>query len=144
MLTSIKKIYSKFSNDYLCSISLLFARLAIAYGFYGAAMKKWSNIDIVAFWFGSIGIPMPLFNAYMAATIEIVGVILLTIGLFTRLIAIPLIIVMLVAIFTVHLSNGFDSGNNGFEIPLYYSLFLMIFVSHGSGHFSLDYLIFKK
>ena len=143
---SIKKIYSQFSNisSYLNSLSLLFARLAIAYGFYEPAMRKWSDIDGVASWFGNIGIPMPLLNAYMSATTEILGVILLTIGLFTRLIAIPLIVIMIVAIFAVHLPSGFDSGNNGFEIPLYYGLFLMIFLSHGGGKFSLDYLIFKK
>jgi putative oxidoreductase len=50
---------------------------------------------------------------------------------------------MIVAIFTVHLPNGFNAGNNGFEIPLYYMLFLFIFLSHGAGKFSLDNLIFK-
>jgi len=51
---------------------------------------------------------------------------------------------MIVAIFTVHISNGFSAGVNGFEIPLYYLLFLGIFLSHGAGKFSIDHLIFKK
>ena len=33
-----------------------------------------------------------------------------------------LMIVMLVAIFTVHIGNGFAAGDNGFEIPFYYLL----------------------
>ena len=124
------------------NIALLLARLTIAYGFYEPAMKKWSDISSVADWFGSLGIPFPLLNAYMAAATELLGVVLLTLGLFTRLISIPLIIVMIVAITTVHLAHGFSAGDNGFEIPLYYMLFLAIFASFGAGKFSLDHLLF--
>ena len=126
------------------SLALLLARVAVAYGFYDPAMQKWSDIDSVATWFGSIGIPLPTLNAYMAATTEIVGVVLLTLGLFTRLISIPLMVVMVVAIVTVHLVNGFSAGDNGFEIPLYYMLFLGIFASFGAGKFSLDHLLFGE
>ena len=126
------------------SSALLLARVAVAYGFYDPAMQKWSDIDSVATWFGSIGIPLPTLNAYMAATTEIVGVVLLTLGLFTRLISIPLMVVMVVAIVTVHLVNGFSAGDNGFEIPLYYMLFLGIFASFGAGKFSLDHLLFGE
>ena len=124
------------------SISLLFARLTIAYGFYEPAMQKWSDIASVSTWFDSIGIPFPTLNAYLTASTEILGVVLLTLGLFTRLISIPLSIIMIVAIITVHLSNGFAAGDNGFEIPLYYMLFLALFASLGAGRFSLDYLLF--
>jgi len=105
-------------------------------------MNKWSGIEDVGTWFASMGIPFPLFNAYMAASTEILGVVLLTLGLFTRVISLPLIIVMIVAIVTVHLGNGFSAGDNGFEIPLYYMIFLFIFVSNGAGKFSLDRLLF--
>jgi putative oxidoreductase len=126
------------------SLSLLLARLAVAYGFYEPAVKKWQDIDGIATWFGSMGIPFPTLNAYMAATTELLGVVLLTLGLFTRLISVPLMVVMVVAIVTVHLAHGFSSGNNGFEIPLYYMLFLFIFTAHGAGKYSLDHLIFGK
>jgi len=126
------------------SLSLFFARITIAYGFYEPAMQKWSDIGSVAEWFASIGIPFPTLNAYMAAGTEILGVILLTLGLFTRLISIPLIVVMIVAIATVHLSHGFSAGDNGFEIPLYYMLFLALFASLGAGKLSLDYLLFGE
>lgn len=139
-----KELYIKLSTlmDMLKPLSLLFARLIVAYGFYTPAMNKWGNIEGVAQWFGEIGIPFPLINTYMAATTEILGVVLLTLGLFTRLISLPMIVVMIVAIVTVHLPNGFSAGENGFEIPLYYMLFLFIFVTNGAGRFSLDRLIF--
>lgn len=126
------------------SISLLLARFTIAYGFYEPAMRKWADITSIATWFGSLGIPFPTLNAYLAATTELLGVVLLTLGLFTRLISIPLIIVMIVAITTVHLAHGFSAGDNGFEIPLYYMLFLLLFASFGAGKFSLDHLIFGE
>ena len=137
----------KFMKDILVnfqSFSLLLARLAVAYGFYEPAIKKWQDIDSIAAWFGSMGIPFPTLNAYMAATTEALGVVLLTLGLFTRLISVPLMIVMLVAITTVHLAHGFSAGDNGFEIPLYYMLFLFIFASHGAGKYSLDQYLFGK
>ena len=126
------------------SLSLLLARLAVAYGFYDPAMQKWSDIGSVATWFESMGIPFPTLNAYMAASTEIVGVVLLTLGLFTRLISLPLMVIMVVAITTVHLSHGFSAGDNGFEIPLYYMLFLALFASFGAGKFSLDHLLFGE
>ncbi|MEA1914949.1 MAG: DoxX family protein, partial [Campylobacterota bacterium] len=94
-----KQIYTQFSylSNYLQPLSLLFARLAIAYGFYEPAMMKWKDISSVASWFDSMGIPLPLLNAYMAATTELLGVVLLTLGLMTRAISVPLIVVMIVA-----------------------------------------------
>lgn len=126
------------------SVSLLLARLTVAYGFYEPAMQKWSDISSVATWFGTLGIPFPTLNAYLAASTELLGVVLLTLGLFTRLISIPLMVVMVVAITTVHLSHGFSAGNNGFEIPLYYLLFLALFASLGAGKLSFDHLLFGE
>jgi len=139
-----KEYYVKFTDivSSVKSFSLLIARLIIGYGFYEPAMNKWADISSVAGWFDSMGIPFPTLNAYMAATTEIVGVVLLVLGLFTRLISVPLVVIMIVAITTVHLANGFSAGNNGFEIPLYYMIFLLIFIGSGAGKFSLDRLVF--
>jgi putative oxidoreductase len=126
------------------SLSLFLARITVAYGFYEPAMKKWSDIDSVASWFGSMGIPFPTLNAYLDASTEILGVVFLTLGLFTRIISVPLMIVMLIAIVTVHFSQGFAAGDNGFEIPLYYMLFLALFASFGAGKISLDHLLFGE
>ena len=140
------QFYQEFSrlSEYTHSIALLLARFAVAYGFYEPAMMKWNDIGSVAVWFGSMVIPFPTLNAYMAASMETVGVVLLILGLFTRFISIPLMIIMLVAIVTVHLGNGFSAEANGFEIPLYYLLFLLMFFSQGGGRFSLDHLLFDK
>ena len=139
IITACEALFEKFQD-----IGLFFARLLVAYGFLDPALNKWNNIEGVAGWFGSIGIPFPLLNTYLAATTEIVGVVLLALGLLTRYISIPLIIVMIIAIVTVHLPHGFAAGDNGFEIPLYYIGFLLLFIGHGAGKFSIDNFIFKK
>lgn len=126
------------------SALLFLIRLVLAYGFYGPAVLKWKDTKSVADWFGSIGIPIPIFSAYLAAYTEVMGVLLLILGLATRFIAIPLIFTMLVAILTVHLANGFEASQNGFEIPLYYIILLTTLIIFGPGKWSIDQLILRK
>ncbi len=91
-----------------------------------------------------MNMPLPALNAYLATATESAGVILLVLGLGTRIIAIPLIVTMIVAIITVHLGHGFEAGNNGFEIPLYYIIMLFTLIVYGSGKYSADYFLNKK
>ena len=143
---SLKTTYYNFVKKLqgLKDLPLLFMRLILAIGFYGPAMMKLKNIGNIAEWFGSIGIPMPTLNAYLATGTETLGFVLLFLGLGTRIIAIPLIITMIVAIVTVHLGHGFEAGNNGFEIPVYYMIMLFTLVVYGSGKISIDHLLSKK
>ncbi len=143
------KIIKKYHNiterlSGLSDIPLLLFRLILAYGFYMPAMMKWGNINSIADWFGSMGIPMPTLNAYLAATTEMAGVILLPLGLATRIISIPLMFTMVVAIVTVHMGNGYEAGNNGFEIPLYYIMMFFALLVNGAGKFSADHLIYGR
>lgn len=142
----MKNLYINFKEmlEKLDSISLLLLRVALAYGFWGPAMMKWGNMSGIAEWFASMGYPLPTLNAYLAGTTELAGAVLLLLGLGTRVIAIPLMFVMMVAIFTVHIGNGFEAGNNGFEIPLYYFLMLFVLLAYGGGKFSLDHLLAGK
>lgn len=142
MKTLIEKLRLVASK--LDSIILLLLRLTLAYGFYTPARMKWNDINAIAGWFESMTYPLPTLNAYLAGITEAAGVLLLLLGLGTRLISIPLMFVMLIAIFTVHLGNGFEAGDNGFEIPLYYLLMLFSLFVFGSGKFSIDYFISKK
>ncbi|GAB4311723.1 MAG: hypothetical protein Kow00127_01830 [Bacteroidales bacterium] len=128
----------------LGDIPLFLMRIVLAYGFYMPATMKWSNIGSIIEWFDNMGIPLPGLNAYLAATTEMAGVILLPLGLATRFISIPLMFTMVVAIVTVHWGNGFNAGDNGFEIPLYYMLMLLMLFVKGAGRFSLDQLLSKK
>ena len=144
-MNKLLKIYSSITGklEVGFDVTLLLFRIVLAYGFHSTSSMKWQNISGIAEWFGSLGIPMPTLNAYIAASTESAGVVLLTLGLATRLISIPLIIVMIVAIVTVHWANGFEAGNNGYEIPLYYLLMLLMLLVKGGGRISLDN-VFKR
>lgn len=117
----MKNLYLKFTEyvSYLVDLPLLLVRILLAYAFFGPAKAKWSNMSDIISWFEYLNIPLPKFNAYLSATTEMTGVFLLLLGLGTRLISIPLIIVLLVAIFTVHIGNGWlaiaDSSAPGVE-----------------------------
>ena len=143
---NLKQKYNNFVHflQNLKDLPLLLMRIVLAIGFYGPAMMKLKNFNNIVEWFGSIGIPMPTLNAYLATGTETLGFVLLFLGLGTRIIAIPLIITMIVAIVTVHLGHGFEAGNNGFEIPLYYMIMLFTLMVYGSGKFSVDHLLSKK
>lgn len=165
----LKKMYAEFSrlSEYTQSLGLLGLRFILAYTFFQPAMVKWSDMSSVISWFEYMGMPFPTLNAYMAASTEITGVVLLTLGLFTRFISIPLMVIMFVAIATVHGTNGFafvQEGTevvnayvngelvegtmiklqNGYELVLYYILMLFVLLGQGGGKFSLDRLIFGE
>ncbi len=78
----------------------LLARLALGWVFAQSGWGKFQNLPRVVEFFQGIGIPNPEFMARFVAGFELVCGALLMIGLFTRFAAIPLIIIMIVAIRT--------------------------------------------
>ncbi|HKC69598.1 MAG TPA: DoxX family protein [Bacteroidia bacterium] len=143
---SLKTIYLGYATkvEKLKDVPPLLFRLILAYGFYKPAMAKLDDVHAIGDWFAGMGLPAPYFQAYLATATECLGIILLTFGLGVRIISVPLIITMLVAIKTVHWENGFDAGQNGFEIPLYYILMLISLICTGAGKISVDYLLSRK
>lgn len=129
--------------SYPKNLVFLILRLVLAYGFSMPALLKVNYLKETTIWFESISIPFPTIVTYLVSGIESVGIVLLIFGLFTRYISILLSCVMVGAIFFVHLPNGFSAAENGFEIPLYYLLFLLLFATYGAGKYSLDRLLFK-
>jgi len=129
--------------SYPRNLILLLLRLLLAYGFSTPALLKVNYLKETMTWFENISIPFPILSTYLVSGIESVGIVLLVLGLFTRFISLLLSCVMIGAIYFVHLPNGFSAANNGFEITLYYLLFLLFFASYGAGKYSLDRFIFK-
>jgi putative oxidoreductase len=99
----------------------------------------------------AIGIPLADVVGWATIAIEIVGGLLILFGVFVRLAAVPMMIVLLAAIFTVHLPNGFSSiklmsydasgahfGQPGYETDLLYMAGLLALCIGGAGPLSLD------
>jgi len=101
------------------------------------------GIGGVAQGFGKMGLPFPEVNAYLAASAEFLGGILLLIGLFTRYAAIPIAFTMVVAFLSVHMKGGFFLPS-GFEyvFALFAASIALLF--HGSGPLALDNVLFHR
>lgn len=94
----------------LDGVPALLLRLILAPVMLQAGYNKLAHFDDTAAWFGNpdwgLGLPFPELMTALAGGTELIGGALLLIGLATRLVSIPLMFTMLVAIFAVHWDNG--------------------------------------
>jgi len=93
--------------DFLAPLLL---RLYLIPIFWMAGTKKFAAFDDTVAWFGNpdwgLGLPFPALMVTLAAGAEVLGAILLAIGLAVRWISIPLMVTMVVAAVTTHWHNG--------------------------------------
>lgn len=123
-------------------ILLLAMRLYWGFSFFQAGWGKLQNITAVSGYFNSLHIPMPLLNAYVASSIECFGGLLLLIGFASRLVSIPLAVVMIVALSTASVGATKmiweDPANFIAQLPFTYLLTCLFVFSVGPGMFSVD------
>jgi putative oxidoreductase len=88
---------------------------------------------------GPSGGSVPLISQMgLAGVLECGGGILLVLGLFTRPVAVVLLLEMLYALLTVHLPKGGAPIQNGGELALLYGLVFAFLAGNGAGPASLD------
>jgi putative oxidoreductase len=105
----------------------------------------------------AIGVPEPYLMAWITILVELLGGISIMLGAFVTLASIPMAAVLLVAMFTVHLPNGFSSiklqavtatgahfGQPGYECDLLYLACLVALVLAGPGAWSVDGLLRRR
>ncbi len=95
-------------------------------------------------WMTSIGLEPGYLMALLAGSAEFFGGIALIVGLLTRPAAIVSAFTMLVAMLSVHWSNGFFLSNGGIEFSLALMTASITVALQGAGKLSLDHLILKK
>ncbi len=131
------------------SYTPLLIRLMVGVVFLSEGFQKFLYPDQLGVGrFIKIGLPFPEFFGYFVPSFEIVCGILILIGLFTRLAAIPLIIIILVAIIStkipILLNEGFwkmaHEARTDWSMLLG-SIFLLIV---GAGKISIDAFILKN
>ncbi|MCA1903762.1 MAG: DoxX family protein [Cyanobacteria bacterium KgW148] len=88
-----------------------------------------------------IGLPFPIFFAYVAAATETIGAPLVMIGLGTRLAALGLASTMFVAMYHHILVGGFSIPY--LELSMVYAASFLFLAVIGAGQFSVDALIAK-
>jgi putative oxidoreductase len=129
------------------AVGLLIARLIVGLGFASHGAQK------IFGWFGGYGIkgtgqffeglgfrPGALF-ALGAGLGELGGGLLTALGFLGAVGPALMIMVMLVAIFTVHVKNGFAVAKNGWEFPAIYGSAALAFAFGGFGAYSIDHAI---
>src|SRR5688500_3615100 len=79
--------------------------------------------------------------ATLAGAGEVTSGVLLAAGLLGPLGPALMILVMLVAAFTVHIRNGFFATKNGVEMPLLYAMGAFVLAFAGPGAYSLDSML---
>jgi len=119
----------------------LLIRVFVGYFFMETGWAKLHNLDGFARRFAGWGIPWPHFNAALSAYTEFIGGLLTIFGIGTRLVSIPMIINMLVAILKVNLMSV-STVDDFVELdePLYALTYLWLLISV-PGWMSVDYLI---
>ncbi len=116
---------------------LLRTMLAVVFLFHGSQKLLGAfgghGLEATAQWMGSIGIPLPMLSATLAALSETLGGIALLTGLYFRPVLIPLVFTMLVAAFVGHGDKGFAAQQGGMEYPLTLMVAVLALVLTGPG-----------
>ncbi|OJX33392.1 MAG: DoxD-like family protein [Burkholderiales bacterium 68-12] len=88
--------------------------------------------------FGSVGLNPGYLMALLAGTAEFLGGLALILGLLVRPAAAALAFAMLIAIFAVHIGNGFFMDKGGYEYALALFAASLSLLFSGGGRFSVD------
>ena len=127
-------------------------RLIVGYGFIQHGFAKLSRgPDAFAVVLHAIGVLGPHLMAWLTTLIEIFGGLAVLLGTLIPFASLPMAVVLLVAMFTVHLPYGFSSiklmsvtagraqfGPPGYECDLLYLACLAALVIGGSGPMAID------
>ncbi|ADO46344.1 DoxX family protein [[Enterobacter] lignolyticus] len=124
-------------------IALLLIRLYLIPVIFAGAHAKVLGFSGTVAWFaqptaeGGLGLPFPWLLAFLATSTEVLGLICITLGLFTRIIAIPMIVVMSVASLMVHWSHGWLAiASNTMESSQRMTAFLQWLIENFPGRYN--------
>ena len=133
-------------------------RLIVGYGFMEHGFAKLARgLDAFPAILQALGMPAPHLLGWLTILVEIFGGLAVLLGALVPLASIPMAVVLLVAMLTVHLPYGFSSiklltvtaagaqfGPPGFETDLLYLACLTALVLGGSGPLAIDGLLAKR
>jgi putative oxidoreductase len=102
------------------------------------------NTAAAAKFLESVGFVDGLFWAYVVGLVELACGLCLALGLLTRVVAVPIIGFLAIAIVTYHWQFGFAWENRGFEYPLFWAIVVFHFLVRGGGAWSLDAMIGRE
>lgn len=133
-------------------------RVMVGYGFMAHGFAKLSKgPDAFTAVLHALGVPIPHVMAWTTIVVEVLGGFAVLIGALVSWVSVPMVTVLLVAIFTVHLPYGFSSikliavtnagpqfGSPGYETALLYIACLVALNLGGPGPLSVDGLVGRR
>ena len=125
-------------------LAVLILRLFLGFAFMMHGSQKLlgafggGGVAGVAGMLTKLGVEPSQIWAWVLSITELVGGVCVFFGFLTRFWAAGLVIDMAVAIFKVHLVNGFFASKNGFELPLALGVMALVIVLTGPGSVSVD------
>ena len=124
-------------------LGLLLARalLGVVLIVHGGQKLFSNGVEGTGAFFESVGVPAARAAAGFAGTVELVGGILLVLGLLTQLVAVLVVVVMAGAYIYVHQAAGIYAADGGWELVAVIGLAVVVFGLVGPGRYSLDALI---
>jgi putative oxidoreductase len=129
----------------LTDAGLLVVRLIVGIIIFAHGWEKLTVIGPANFGQGlaQSGVPLPIFMGYVVTFTEVIGGILLIVGLLSRLATLLLTINLTVATLLVNIHVGLlsSTGGVGAELPLTLIAGFLAILSVGPGMLSLDYLL---
>ncbi len=139
----LKTLIVKTMNDN----KIILARLIVGLIFLSEGIQKFLFPELVGVGrFEKIGFDNPEFWAYFTATFEIICGVLVLFGLFTRLAAIPLLIIMITAFITtkwpILITRGFWTMAHEYRTDFALTILLIFILISGGGRWSADLKIF--
>jgi putative oxidoreductase len=152
MNTFIESVGAKYrllvsALNYLQSPFLLLLRIYFFWQLFQTGQGKLTNLGKISDFFASLGIPLPGVSATITGLFETFGSLLLIVGLASRLTAIPITVIMIVAYVTADFEavSKFFSDPDKFvkADPFPFLLAALIILIFGPGKLSLDALIAK-
>src|ERR1700730_14570918 len=140
----MKSLLRFFLNSPRGPASILLIRLAVGLIFLTQGILKYIDPNMGVARFTRIGFPHPYFTAHFAGSFEIVCGICVLLGLWTRVAAVPLLVVITTAIATtkvpelVRPSQGFWYMVSDARTDFAMFCSLLFLISMGGGAWSLD------
>ena len=133
-------------------------RVIVGYGFMAHGLAKLAHgPENFTHILSALGVPFPALLSWATILVELLGGAAFLLGALVTLISIPSLAVLLVAIVTVHLPNGFSSiklqsvdamgahfGQPGYETDLLYIACILVLMLCGAGPLSVDGLIARR
>lgn len=126
------------------AITLLRVSLGLLFLAHGLLKVTVFTLPGTAEFFTSVGLPG--FMAYIVAPLQIVGGLMLILGIYTRWVALVLFPILLVAAIKVHGSSGwlFTNKGGGWEFPAFSAAATVVQVLLGDGAFSLKQALSRR